>query len=155
MVFEASIASRALGARGAHEVTMPAPVRHVLTILAVEDLPRAIDFYRRAFGWEQVVDVPVYAEFALPGGMGLGLYERHGFGRNTGQVPSRVAPGEIAPAEIYFQTDELASAIARVVAAGARELSPLAVRDWGDEAAYFADPDGNVLVLARPVSAST
>lgn len=23
-------------------------------------------------------------------------------------------------------------------------------RGWGDEAVYYADPDGNVLVLARP-----
>ncbi len=37
----------------------------------------------------------------------------------------------------------------RAIAAGARELSPLAPRDWGDEAAYFADPDGNVLAVAR------
>jgi len=36
-------------------------------------------------------------------------------------------------------------------AAGARLLSAAAPRDWGDEAAYFADPDGNVLVVARPV----
>jgi hypothetical protein len=28
-------------------------------------------------------------------------------------------------------------------------LSPLALRDWGDEAAYFSDPDGHVVVVAR------
>ena len=43
-------------------------------------------------------------------------------------------------------------AIERLVRAGARELSPLAVRPWGDEAAYFADPSGNVLVVARAAS---
>jgi hypothetical protein len=36
--------------------------------------------------------------------------------------------------------------------AGARELSPLRRRDWSDEAAYFADPSGNVLVVARPLT---
>jgi hypothetical protein len=34
--------------------------------------------------------------------------------------------------------------------AGAPELSALAPRPWGDDAAYFSDPSGNVLVLARP-----
>ena len=31
------------------------------------------------------------------------------------------------------------------------ELSPLAPRDWGDEAAYFADPDGVVIAVARSI----
>jgi uncharacterized glyoxalase superfamily protein PhnB len=40
----------------------------------------------------------------------------------------------------------------RLTAAGARVLSPVAPRDWGDDAAYFADPDGNVIVVARPIA---
>ncbi|PJB30817.1 MAG: glyoxalase, partial [Deltaproteobacteria bacterium CG_4_9_14_3_um_filter_65_9] len=32
---------------------------------------------------------------------------------------------------------------------GARELSPLALRDWGHEAAYCLDLDGHVLAFAR------
>ena len=127
-----------------------ASTTHVLTILAVEDLPRAVTFYASGFDWRQVVGAPGYAEFELPGGMRLGLYERQGFGRNTGQVPAPTPPGELAPTELYFHADDLEAAIERLRRAGARELSALAPRDWGDEAAYFADPDGNVLVLARP-----
>jgi uncharacterized glyoxalase superfamily protein PhnB len=129
-------------------MTMP-ETRHVLTILAVRDVEAATRFYRRAFGWSQTVGVRVYSELELPGGMRLGLYERNAFGRNTGQVPSGIEPGEIAPTEIYLYTDAIEEVIASLSAAGARELSPLALRDWGDEAAYFADLDGNVLVLAR------
>jgi catechol 2,3-dioxygenase-like lactoylglutathione lyase family enzyme len=126
-----------------------AQTRHILTILAVQDLDAATRFYRAAFGWSQPVAAPVYSEFELPGGMRLGLYERNAFGRNTGQVPAPIARGELAPAELYLETDEIEGAIAALLAAGGRELSPLARRDWGDEAAYFADLDGNVLVLAR------
>jgi len=122
-------------------------------ILAVADLPRALAFYRTAFGWRQTVDVPVYAEFEVPGGMRLGLYRREAFAANTGRVPFRVPSGELAPTELYFHPEDLPAAIARAAAAGAKALSPLARRDWGDEAAYFADPDGNVLVLARPLPA--
>lgn len=134
------------------EIAAKPQARHTLTILAVEDLAGAVRFYTAAFGWPQVVDVPVYAEFALPEGMRLGLYERQGFGRNTGQVPARLPPDELAPTELYFHVDDIADALARLQAAGARLLSALAVRDWGDEAAYFADPEGNVLVVARPLS---
>ena len=51
-----------------------------------------------------------------------------------------------------FFCDDLPSAVARLEAAGARALSALAARPWGDEAAYFADPCGNVIVVARPLA---
>ena len=125
-------------------------LRHVLTILAVEDLAASAAFYAAAFGWTASVATPVYVEFALLGGQRLGVYERHGFGRNIGQVPAKVAAGELAPTEIYLYVDDPVAAIARIQSAGARELSPWATRPWGDEVAYFADPSGNVLALARP-----
>lgn len=132
------------------------PIRHVLTILAVEDLPRMTRFYEEVLGVRRAVDAPVYAELALPGGMRVGLYERTAFGRNTGRVPHAGAPGELRPCELYFQVDgDLAAAIATAEAAGAHVLSPASRRDWGDVAVYFADPEGNVLVLAQSYSAAS
>jgi predicted enzyme related to lactoylglutathione lyase len=125
--------------------------RHVLTILAVRDLSRASAFYTQAFGWPQTVSAPVYVEFGLPGGLRLGLYAREAFARNTGEAAGRPIAGELTCTELYLHTDDLDDAIARLGSAGARALSPRAVRDWGDEAAYFADPDGNVVVVARPL----
>lgn len=125
--------------------------RFVLLIFAVRDLPKAVMFYLQAFGWKQTVDVPVYAEFEMPGGQRLGLYQKEGFARNTGQDPICAADGELTGSEIYFHVDDIKAAIARLTEAGARQLSGLSPRDWGDEAVYFADPDGNVIVLARPL----
>lgn len=129
---------------------MATSVHHILTILAVADLERSAAFYRAAFGWPARVDVPVYVEFELPDGRGLGVYKREAFALNTGEAPQLPGSGSISGAELYFRCDDLPDAIVRVQAAGARCLSPAAIRGWGDEAAYFADPDGNVLVLARP-----
>lgn len=131
---------------------MSAGARLDLVILAVTDLPRATAFWCAAFELAPRVQAPVYVELELPGGMALGLYEREGFGRNTGQVPTRAEPGALLPTELYFRCDDLDAAIARLERAGARCLSPRAPRDWGDEAAYFADPDANVVVVARPMA---
>ena len=128
--------------------------RHVLTILAVGDLERAARFYRAAFGWPLLAETPVYVELAAPGGQRVGLYTRERFAATAGGSPARVAPAAVAPAELYLHVTDLEAAIGRVVAAGGRPLSPRAPRDWGDEAAYFADPDGTVLALARPIVAS-
>jgi predicted enzyme related to lactoylglutathione lyase len=120
-----------------------------LIILAVPDLAAAVAFYRRAFDWPALVEAPVYVEFGVPGGMRLGLYERSGFGRNTGQEPAQIPPGALASTELYLYPDDLDSTLAALEAAGARRLSALAARDWGEEVAYYADPVGNVLALAR------
>jgi predicted enzyme related to lactoylglutathione lyase len=128
-----------------------APVpRLALIILAVRDLPRALSFYRHVFDWPILVQVPVYAEFRLPDGQRLGLYDREGFGRNTGQTASTAAEGQTASTELYFYAEDVSDLCSRLEAAGARILSPLAARTWGDEAAYYADPDGNVIAVARP-----
>ena len=134
---------------------MPVSAKHVLTILAVEDHPRAVAFYSRALGWRLTVETPVYAEFVDPGGMRLGLYQREGFGRNTGEAPAITPPGRLAPTELYLEVDNVAEALAELERAGARRLSPPAPRPWGDEVAYAADPDGKVLAVARPHLASS
>jgi len=128
------------------------PARLSLVILAVPDLAFAVRFYRDAFGWDQVVDTPSYAEFKHPEGQRLGLYQRDGFALNVGRAPHLLPAGALAPTELYFYADDLDAALNRLAAAGAKPLSPLAPRDWGDEAAYFEDPCGNVLVLARPLA---
>lgn len=132
---------------------MTGDARLGLVILAVGDLPRARAFYRSAFGWPAEVDLPVYVEFRLPAGMRLGLYAREAFARNVSELPHGIPAGSIATTELYLYPDDVDATVARLVAAGARPLSPLARRDWGDEVAYVADPDGNVIALARVSSA--
>ena len=123
--------------------------RHILTILAVADLERSVAFYRGAFGWPARVEVPVYVELGLPDGNGLGLYVKEAFAGNVGQIPTLATSERIGGTELYFRVDDLDAAIERLEAAGAHCLSQRGPRDWGDEAAYYADPDGNVLVVAR------
>ena len=124
--------------------------RHVLTIIAVTDLAASQRFYDQAFAWTRPVDTPVYTEYALPGGQRLGHCAREGFARNTGQLPLALAAGELNSTELYFYVDDMEAAVTSLVGAGARQLSELAARDCGDVAAYYADPDGNVIVVATP-----
>lgn len=128
--------------------------RLALVILAVDDVARAARFYEGVFGWPAVVDVAVYRELALPDGMRLGLYQREAFAKNTATPAGARAPGQTTATELYLVVDDPAAMGARLAAFGARCLSPLTTRPWGDEAAYFEDPDGNVVVVARPDGSS-
>lgn len=129
----------------------PLEARQTITILAVSDPARAARFYREAFGWRPRVELPIYVELEVPGGPALSLYQREGFAANTGVRPEPVAPGAISGTELYFRVSDLAAACARLEAAGGRLLSAPAPRPWGDLAAYYADPDGNVVAVFRPL----
>lgn len=118
-------------------------------ILAVEDLAAMAAFYQAVLGWQRVVDVPVYVELQHEDGMRLGLYVDAHFARNVGAMPA--ASRGLTRTEIYLHCDDPSAALERARQAGARLLGPLAPRPWGDEAAYVADPEGNVVVLARPL----
>ena len=124
--------------------------RLALVILAVEDRALSLAFYQDAFGWSLEIDAPVYAELALPGGMRLGIYDRRHFGTNFGHEPRRT--GGMTCTELYIHVDAIDRAGDRVIRAGGRLLDRRRPRDWGDEVAYFSDPDGNILALAQPLS---
>jgi predicted enzyme related to lactoylglutathione lyase len=123
--------------------------KHALTILAVHDLYGMLHFYERAFGWVRTVSTDVYVEFELPGAQRIGLYERAGFSRNFGEALPETEAGGIRPFELYLYAVGLEDQVDSLTNAGARLLSPAAKREWGDEVAYFADPEGNVLAVAR------
>jgi predicted enzyme related to lactoylglutathione lyase len=142
---------RRVDAKAAPPAGGPSLARHVLTILAVRDLARAAAFYRAAFGWVLRVEAPVYVELELPDGRGLGLYLREAYAKNIRQMPVALVEAEITGTELYFHVDDVDEAVQQLVGAGARMLSPAAARDWGDFAAYLADLDGNVIVVARPL----
>jgi predicted enzyme related to lactoylglutathione lyase len=134
--------------------TSSGEARHAITIFAVSDVPGAVAFYRQAFGWPVRVDTPVYVELVLPDERGLGLYARESFVKNTA---SEVLPGPDSTAqttgtELYLHVGDVAAAAAAIEKAGGRKLSEAAPRPWGETVAYFADPDGNVLAIAKPAA---
>lgn len=129
-------------------------LRHALTVLAVDEVGPHVAFYEAVLAWPVTVREAVYVELQAPDGQRLGIYQREGFGQNTGQAPVATPFGELAGVELYLLADDsdaVNAAIGRLRASGARELAALAPRPWGDEAAYFADPSGNVIVIARPL----
>ena len=117
-------------------------------ILYVADQRRSRDFYARTLGFEPQLDVPGMTEFEL-GGAVLGLMPEPGIVKLLdGQVDPRELEGP-GRAELYLVVGDPAAHHARAIAAGARELSALAPRDWGHDAAYTLDPDGYVVAFAR------
>lgn len=119
-------------------------------ILYVRDQAASARFYRAVLARAPRLDVPGMTEIEL-GGAVLGLMPEAGVKRLLGDALPDPAAARGAPrAELYVLVDDPAAFHARALAHGARELSPLAPRDWGHVAAYSLDPDGHVLAFARP-----
>jgi uncharacterized glyoxalase superfamily protein PhnB len=122
-----------------------------LVIIAVEELPRSLAFYRTVTMWAVSVETPVYAELRSPNGLRLGLYDRRGFGRNIKRVPEPIS-GPVATTELYLVVEDIAASMTRARNAGASLLDDASDRPWGDHVGYVADPDGYVVAFARPIA---
>ena len=124
-------------------------------IVAVRDLARSLEFYEHAFGWSrnERIDYANYVELVSPDGGSLGLFEESGFAQIVGAEPVDVPDGRVARAYLYVRVDDVDAAAARLKAAGGSPLSAPAPRSWGETAAWFADPDGNVVAVAETTAA--
>jgi len=122
-------------------------------IFAVKDVDRSVAFYQGVFGWSrnERIDYREYVELHAPDGT-LGLCERDTYASLTGAPPMTPRNGDVSPAYLYVRVPDVREAIAKLDEAGARPLAPLASRSWGDRAAWFADPDGNVVAVAQTSS---
>ena len=125
-------------------------------IFAVSDLACSVEFYERAFGWSrnERIDYANYVELLPPDGGSLGLFEESGFSQIVGVEPVDVPDGRVARAYLYVRVEDVDAAVARLEAAGGLRLSAPAPRSWGETAAWFADPDGNVVAVAETTAAA-
>jgi predicted enzyme related to lactoylglutathione lyase len=133
-------------------------VGRVQVVLAVSDLRRSLDFYEQAFDWPRNdrIDYSNYVELLPPDGGSVGLFENAGYSQLVGAESAPIPEGHVSPAYVYVRVADVESTVARVEHAGGRALSQLAPRSWGENAAWFADPDGNVIAVAQSSnSAST
>jgi uncharacterized glyoxalase superfamily protein PhnB len=108
-----------------------------------------MEFYSRTLDCTPRLHVKGMTEFDAAGAV-LGIMPETSASRLLNVDLAKFEAGrDTSRVEIYLVVDEPAAYHARAIAAGAAEISPLAERDWGHEAAYSIDPDGHVLAFAR------
>ena len=110
-----------------------------------DDVIAARDWYAEVLGIEPYFQRPeegplAYIEFRIGADEDeLGLIDR--------RYAPRIAPRDPGGAVIYWQVDEVAAAVARLVEHGATEYQPVVERDAGFVTASVLDPFGNILGL--------
>lgn len=121
-------------------------------ILYVEDQNRSRSFYQNVLIIEPRLDVPGMTEFELLNGTILGLMPEAGIKKLLGEKIEDPDKLKRTPrAELYLLVDEPQNFFDRALQHGAKELSRLQPRDWGDEAAYCSDPDDYIIAFAKKI----
>ena len=123
--------------------------RVTVITLGVDDLERAVTFYRDGLGWETpgIVgsdDHGAVAFFPLEGGVTLALWRRSSLARDAGLPLSPASPTELSLGCNVHAPDEVDAAWAKAIAAGATPVKPPGPTFWGGYAAYVQDPDGHL-----------
>lgn len=120
----------------------------VTPMLTTRDAAKAIGFYQRAFGAEEL--------FRMPGSDGKIAHAELRIGT------SRIMLGEEAPewgclspqalegtpVRFYVYVEDVDAAFKRAIAAGAKETMPVADMFWGDRVGGVVDPFGHKWTLA-------
>ncbi len=121
-------------------------------ILYVKDQTASSKFYSEVLNDKPSLEVPGMTEFTLNEFSVLGLMPEEGISKILGDsVPHPKEGRGIPRAELYLYTENPDEYIDRLTAAGGKLISRTALRDWGDETAYGADPDGHIIAFAKKI----
>jgi uncharacterized protein len=120
-----------------------------LITLGVQDLDRALQFYRDGLGWPvSSASVEGDVAFFRSRGAVLALYPRHLLAADAHLPPDGSGFGGIALAQNVGDRAEVDAILARAEAAGGSILKPAEQAEWGGYHGYFADPDGYLWEIA-------
>ena len=128
--------------------------RITLITLGVDDLERAVRFYRDGLGMqtEGIVGTEfehgAVAFFDMQAGLKLALWPRKSIAHDTGLPASRPSPTEFTIGHNVSSKGEVDAVMAQAKAAGAVIVKPAHDTFWGGYAGYFQDPDGHVWEVA-------
>jgi catechol 2,3-dioxygenase-like lactoylglutathione lyase family enzyme len=118
--------------------------------LGVDDLKRAVGFYRDGLGLPtqgiigEEYEHGAVAFFDLAGGLKLALWERRNLAHDTGLPQSGPSPTELSLGHNVNSRADVDAVMARAARAGARIVKPAADTFWGGYGGYFLDPDDHL-----------
>lgn len=128
--------------------------RITLITLAVDDLEKALAFYRDGLGLPTPGIVGTEFEHGavvfidLQPGLKLGLWARDDLAHDTGLPKGPRSATEFSLAHNVGSKEEVDAVMAQAKGAGAAIVKPAGDTFWGGYAGYFQDPDGHLWEVA-------
>lgn len=122
------------------------------TILYVDNVPAALDFYNRAFGFEIgfLHEAEDYGEL-ITGDTKLAFSSKAlmtELGKNPGDANPKSPTFELA-----FEVEDVTAARDQAVAAGATLVEDVTEKPWGQTISYVSDPQGYLIEICSSIQA--
>ncbi|SOZ38247.1 VOC family protein [Cupriavidus neocaledonicus] len=128
--------------------------RITLITLGVDDLQRAVRFYRDGLGLPtagivgEQFEHGAVAFFDLQAGLKLALWPRASLAHDAGLQVTPRALTDVSLAHNVADKAEVDAVMAQALGAGASVVKPAQDTFWGGYAGYFHDPDGHLWEIA-------
>jgi uncharacterized glyoxalase superfamily protein PhnB len=128
--------------------------RITMLTLGVDDLERAVNFYRDGLGFPTAGIVGkefehgAVAFFDLQVGLKLAVFTRTDLALDAGIARSDRSSTEFSIGHNVRSTEEVDAVMAQAKAGGADIVKPAQKTFWGGYAGYFKDPDGHMWEVA-------
>ena len=131
----------------------PLKIQNIHTILYVQNQEKSTEFYQRILCREADLFVPGMTEFKLSENFILGLMPNDGIAKIfDDKVPHPENGNGIPRCELYLYVENLTATFENAVNCGAKLISSVEKRNWGDKACYFADNDGHIIAFAEKMN---
>ena len=124
--------------------------RITVITLGVDDLDRALAFYRDGLGLPtqgiigREFEHGAVAFFDLQAGLKLAIWPRASIAHDTGLPRTPVSPTEFTIGHNVADKQAVDTVMEQAQRAGARIVKPAHDTFWGGYAGYFQDPDGHL-----------
>ena len=128
--------------------------RITLLTLGVDDLERAVEFYRDGLGFPtdgivgEEYEHGAVAFFDLENGLRLALWPRASLAHDSGLPQTPASSTDLSIGHNVNSVREVDEAMKRAAAAGAEIIKAADKTFWGGYAGYFRDPDGHLWEVA-------
>jgi hypothetical protein len=128
--------------------------RITILTLGVDDLERALAFYRDGLGLTtrgvvgQEFEYGAVVFFELQQGLQLALWPRTSIARDTGLQVQPPSATDLTIGHNVNSKEEVDLVMEQAARAGAHIVKPAGATFWGGYAGYFQDPDGHVWEIA-------
>lgn len=127
-------------------------IKIIETILYVNNQEASKEFYEKIFRKTPDLHVPGMTEFNLSENCKLGLMPNKGIAKILSDKTPHPDEGNGIPrCELYLYVEDIKLEYDNAIKSGAKLISPIIDRDWGDKVCYFSDPDGHIIAFAQKI----
>lgn len=127
-------------------------IKLIETILYVSNQEASCKFYQNLFRSKADLNVIGMTEFNLSDNCKVGLMTNKGIAKILAdKTPHPESGNGIPRCELYLYVDNIQFEYDNAIHSGAKLISPIIERDWGDKVCYFSDPDGHIIAFAEKI----